>query len=77
VLLELDKENTDMEKKGIKRKDGDFPISWIQNYGKGRIYYCSLGHNKAIYWHSGILRYYLNGIQFAFGDLDAPEAPRP
>lgn len=66
---------TDMTKGGIKRTDGDFPISWVRNYGKGRVFYCSLGHNEHIYWTPKVLQHYLGGIQFALGDLEVPVEP--
>ena len=28
---------------------GDFPISWCRNYGKGRVFYTSLGHREDIW----------------------------
>lgn len=70
VLLSIDTERTNMEKGGIKRKDNDFAVSWARRQGKGRIFYCSLGHRDEIYWNPLILRHYLAGIQFALGDLD-------
>ena len=75
VLLSFDTRFTDMHKKGINRKDGDFAISWIREYGQGRVFYCSLGHNEAIFWNKAVLEHYLAGIQFAFGDLKADAAP--
>ncbi len=68
MLLRLDTEKTDMKKKGIKRKDGDFGIAWARHWEKGRVFYCSLGHNHEIYWHPTVLRHYLAGIQWALGD---------
>jgi type 1 glutamine amidotransferase len=63
---------TDMKKGGINRTDGDFAISWIRQQGKGRIFYCSLGHNEHVYWTPEILKFYLGGIQFALGDNPVP-----
>ena len=58
-----------------KRKDGTYPISWVANYGKGRTFYCSLGHREEIFWNPAVLQHYLAGIQFALGDLDADATP--
>jgi len=74
-LVSLDTTKTDMTKKGIKRTDGDFPVSWVKRYGKGRVFYTSLGHNKEIYWNPVILQHYLDGLQFALGDLKATAKP--
>jgi type 1 glutamine amidotransferase len=60
-----------------KRKDASYPISWIANYGKGRTFYCSLGHREEIFWNPDVLKHYLAGIQFALGDLEADATPAP
>lgn len=77
VLVSLDTERTDMSLKGIDRFDNDFPVSWVQTSGKGRVFYSSLGHNFHIYSNPVILQHFLDGIQFALGDLPAPTEPRP
>ncbi len=68
MLLRLDTEKSDMDVKNIKRTDGDFGVSWARHWEKGRVFYCSLGHNHEIYWHPKVLRHYLAGIQWALGD---------
>ncbi|MFW6189517.1 MAG: family 16 glycoside hydrolase [Planctomycetota bacterium] len=75
VLLSLDTDRTDMTKKGVRRKDGDFAVSWVTGYGRGRVFYCSLGHRRQIFWNPDLLRHYLDGIQFAVGDLKADMTP--
>jgi hypothetical protein len=76
ILLSLDPENTDMNKKGA-HKDGHFPISWVATYGKGRTFYCSLGHNEAIYHNPAVLQHYLAGLQYVLGDFDVPATATP
>jgi len=63
---------TDMKKGGIVRTDGDFAISWVRSQGKGRVFYCSLGHNEDVYWNPPVVRHYLGGLQFALGDYEVP-----
>jgi len=63
---------TDMTKGGIVRTDGDFAISWVRQQGKGRVFYCSLGHNEHIYWNPLVVKHYLAGLQFALGDFEVP-----
>jgi len=77
VLLSLEPAKIDPAKPGIKRTDDDFAISWVRQYGKGRVFYCSLGHRDEIFWNPQILAHYLAGIQFALGDLSADAAPVP
>ena len=71
MLLRLDTERSNMDVRGIKRSDGDFGVAWARHWGKGRVFYCSLGHNDHIYWNGKVLRHYLAGIQWAMGDLEA------
>lgn len=68
MLLRLDTEKTDMTRKGVKRTDGDFGIAWARHWEKGRVFYCSLGHNHDMFWHPKVVRHYLAGIQWALGD---------
>jgi len=75
VLLSLDTNAINMKKGGIKRTDADFAVSWIRNVGKGRVFYCSLGHRDEIFWNPTILKYYLDGIQYALGDIKADATP--
>lgn len=68
MLLRLDPEKSDMNVSGINRTDKDFGVAWAHSWGKGRVFYCSLGHNHEMYWNPTILRHYLAGIQWALGD---------
>ncbi|MFC7336786.1 ThuA domain-containing protein [Haloferula chungangensis] len=69
MLLRLDPEKSG-KVKGMKRKDNDYGVAWARHWGKGRVFYCSLGHNDDIYWHPKVLRHYLAGIQWAIGDYE-------
>jgi type 1 glutamine amidotransferase/HEAT repeat protein len=75
VLMSLDTSKVDMSKPGINRRDHDFAVSWVSSWGKGRVFYCSLGHRNEIFWNPTVLRHYLDGIQFALGDLEADTTP--
>lgn len=68
MLLRLDVEKTNMKVEGIKRTDGDYGVAWVRNWEKGRVFYCSIGHNHEMYWNPLILSHYLAGIQWALGD---------
>jgi type 1 glutamine amidotransferase len=75
-LLSLDmSQERNRGRRNIRRPNGDNPISWIKHYGDGRVFYCSLGHNKEIYWNTAVLQHYLAGIQWALGDLKADATP--
>jgi type 1 glutamine amidotransferase len=68
VLLSLDLNR--MDDPG-KRADKDYAVSWVRNEEKGRVFYTTLGHDAATYWHPLFLQHLLAGIQFAIGDLEA------
>jgi type 1 glutamine amidotransferase len=73
VLMSLDMNDPNTRNvNGFKDTDVDTGISWIKNWGKGRVFYCSLGHNDEVFMTTPILEHYLRGIQFALGDLQAP-----
>ncbi len=75
VLMSIDPAKTDMKKKGLRRTDGDYAISWVRTYGKGRVFYCSLGHNESVFWTTNVLQHYLDGIQYALGDIPVDTTP--
>ena len=83
VLLSIDYENSptvqakEAELGKPQRPDHDYALSWIREFGKGRVFYCAFGHDSAIYWNPAILRHYLAGIQYALGDLPGNAVPLP
>ena len=76
VSLDLSDPATGGVKQGVKRTDGDFAMAWIKTEGKGRVFYCSLGHAANVFQRADVLQFYLDGIQFALGDLAADATPR-
>jgi len=64
------------DEKAGKRDDADYAISWVKTYGEGRVFYCSFGHQDHIWSNPAILRHYLDGIQWALGDLKGDASPR-
>lgn len=74
-LLALDTSKMPDARRGIRKEAGPYPISWVSSYGKGRTFYCSLGHREEIYCEPAILKHYLAGIQFVLGDLDVDASP--
>jgi len=78
VLMSLDMSDpTTKNARGVKPSDADTGITWIKTWGKGRMFYCSLGHNNHIFWNPTILQHYLDGIQFALGDYKVDTKPKP
>jgi uncharacterized protein len=54
---------------------GKYDVTWIHQFGDGRVFYSNLGHNNTTYWQPTVLKHYLNGIQYALGDLPADATP--
>ena len=75
VLVSIDAERSDMTKKTIVRTDGDFAMTYIKPYEKGRVYYNAWGHMHELFWNPMVLGHWLDGIQYALGDLDADSTP--
>ena len=59
------------------RDDNDYPVAWIRQHGKGRVFYTSVGHSPARFWDPRMLDMFLAGVQYALGDLQADATPRP
>ena len=49
VLLTLDPTSVDLSKPGVHRRYYGWPIAWTRMFGKGRVYYNSLGHEEAVW----------------------------
>lgn len=74
ILLSIDWENSGALK-GANRADNDYALSWIREYGRGRVFYCAFGHQEAVWWNPKILAHLLAGVQYALGDLKADATP--
>jgi type 1 glutamine amidotransferase len=80
VLLTIDVAKTDMNQgracaSPCVRPDQDYALSWIRSYGNGRVFYCALGHNPTIVTTPQMAAFFLAGIQFILGDLEADTTP--
>lgn len=79
VLLSIDTEKTDLHQGPaygrLERADNDFALAWVRNYGRGRTFYSTLGHNPYVFWDPRMLQFYLAAAQFVLGDLPAPTLP--
>lgn len=63
-------------KRGENRPyDHDYGVSWIHEFGKGRVFYVSHGHSEHVYWDPMMLQEYLAGTQYVLGDLEADATP--
>jgi len=67
VLLRLDPGSVDLKKPGVQKRHYGWPVSWTRSFGKGRVYYNSLGHDDWVWKDSRYQRMLQNGIQWAMG----------
>jgi len=80
VLMTVDLDDPTIEPRpwnGYKRPDNVYPVTWIRSYGKGRVFYCSLGHMPETFMTPEIVGHFLAGVQFLLGDLEANTTPNP
>ncbi len=69
VLLSLDasKLNFDPKNTRIHRTDHDFPVAWSKMYGKGRVFYSTLGHTEESWDDPDIRKMYFEAVRWALG----------
>ncbi|MFQ5737745.1 MAG: ThuA domain-containing protein [Acidobacteriota bacterium] len=75
VLMSLETENLDMNKEGVRHRY--IPVAWARNYGKGRVFYCGLGHRPEVWSRTDIQQMWLGAIKWAMGLIPGDAAPRP
>lgn len=51
------------------------PVSWVRDYGKGRVFYTNFGHNDATWKDPTFQKHMLEGIAWSLGRFDAPSDP--
>lgn len=49
--------------------------AWIKPHGKGRVFHVSPSHNAHSFDDPRLIKFYLDGIQYALGDLQCDDAP--
>lgn len=59
------------------RSDRDFAITWAKMYGKGRVFYSSLGHTKESWTDPDVTRMYLEAIKWSLGLTEGSTATHP
>ena len=57
------------------RQDNDYAVAWIKGYGKGRVFFSSMGHTPQMFMDAKLNEFLLAAMQFILGDLPADTAP--
>ena len=72
VLLSLDNRLLDFNNPRVHRDDHDFAIAWNKMYGKGRVFYSTLGHTEEAWDDPDIRTMYFEAIKWALGMTETP-----
>lgn len=77
VVAHLDPGKLDLTRPLVHRKDGDFPVAWAKTFGKGRVFYSTLGHAPAAWDNPMLQQMYFEAIRWALGLVDGDSSPLP
>ena len=80
LTVDLDEKvpnSTDKPWPGYRRPDKVYPLAWIREYGKGRVFYNSMGHMQETFMRPEIVGHFLAGMQYILGDIEANATPNP
>jgi type 1 glutamine amidotransferase len=78
VLLSLDASKLTYDNNPrIHRADHDFPVAWSKMYGKGRVFYSTLGHTSESWDDPDIRTMYFEAIKWALGLTEGSTASHP
>ena len=77
VLVSLDlSDPVTAARKGQKRADRDYAVSWVRGFGRGRVFYTSFAHDGRAWQNPMTRRHIFDGIAYCLGTLKAADAPR-
>jgi type 1 glutamine amidotransferase len=75
VLLSLDPSKLNYENNPrVHRTDHDFAVAWTKMYGKGRVFYSTLGHTEESWSDPDIRRMYFESVKWALGMTEGSTA---
>jgi len=78
VLLSLDSSKLNYENNPrIHRTDHDFPVAWSKMYGKGRVFYSTLGHTEEAWEDPDIRKMYFEAIKWSLGMTEGSTTSHP
>ena len=75
VLAHLDAAKLDLTRPLVHRTDGDFPVAWAHTYGKGRVFYSTLGHPVESWDDPVLQQMYYDALRWAMGLVPGDAAP--
>ncbi len=75
--MRLDANKLDLANPKVHRTDRDFAVTWAKMYGKGRVYYSTLGHVKENWDNPNMQKMLIEAVKWVTGLVDADVTPRP
>jgi type 1 glutamine amidotransferase len=75
VLMRMDETKLDYTGKTNTRPDKDFALAWSKTYGKGRVFYSTLGHTKESWDDPQVQTMYLEAIKWVLGRTEGSTTP--
>jgi hypothetical protein len=70
VLLQLDPKSVNTRKEGVRIRYYGWPVAWTRMFGKGRVYYNSLGHEEAVWNDPRYQEMLSNGIRWVMKQIN-------
>jgi uncharacterized protein len=77
VLLSLDASKLDLKNPRVHRTDRDFAVAWAKTYGKGRVFYSTLGHTVESWDDPDIQKMYFEAIKWTLGMTEGSTMSHP
>lgn len=71
VLMSLNMAKTEL------KKPYHVPIAWCKEYGQGKVFHMSLGHNEAVWQNPQFLQSMLGGVRWILGHEKGDAKPNP
>lgn len=76
VLMTLNANSIDTAKEGVNRTDRDFALTWVRNYGQGRVFYTALGHLDETWRDERFVETIRNALLWITGEVDGDASVR-
>ncbi|MGL4422952.1 MAG: ThuA domain-containing protein, partial [Gemmataceae bacterium] len=73
IILSVANDSIDVSKG--KRPDKDYAVAWVQEYGKGKSFYTSLGHRKEVWKDARFQSHLFSGLKWATNQIPGDATP--
>jgi type 1 glutamine amidotransferase len=71
VLMSLNMAKTD------KKEPYHVPVAWVKDYGQGKVFYISLGHNESVWTNPTYMKSIQGGVEWILGYKEGDATPNP